>query len=72
MLVGQIAAYWVAVEEEMIELLRDLIGGGKELPARQIFRSIVSNDARRKLLVALLEQAPINRTKDSATAICPL
>jgi len=40
MLVGQNATYWVVVEEEMIELLRDLIGGGKELPARQIFRSI--------------------------------
>jgi hypothetical protein len=64
LLLGQIASYWVLVEEKMIEILRDLLGGGKEVPARQIFRSMVSNDARRKLLLTLLEQAPINRDKD--------
>jgi hypothetical protein len=63
-LLGQIVSFWVLVEEEMIEILRDLLGGGETLPVRQIFRSIASNEARKKVLLALLERAPINRTKD--------
>lgn len=63
MLVGQIATYWTTVEDEMIEILRDLSGGHLDLPARQIFRSITSNEARRKLLLNLLEKSPLNKGK---------
>jgi hypothetical protein len=48
----------------MIEILRDLSGGDQKLPARQIFRSIISNQAREKLLITLLERAEINREKE--------
>jgi hypothetical protein len=51
MLLGQIASYWVVVEEEMIEILRDLIGGDKKLPARQIFRSIASKGQLEKRVI---------------------
>lgn len=48
----------------MIIILEDLLGGGPGVPARQIFRSIVSNEARKKVMLGLLERAQINRSKD--------
>lgn len=62
--IGQIATYWPHVEEGMIEILRELLGGHKELPARQVFRSIINQQARIQVLTALLEQSWLNRHKD--------
>ena len=64
-LLGQVIAYWPHVEDRMIDILRDLLGGDHNMPARQIFRSILSNAARGKMMTAMLERAPINRNRAS-------
>jgi len=61
-LLGELVAYWTQVEEQMIEFLGVLLGD-RTLPTRQIFRSLPSEQARIKLLTALLEEAPINNDK---------
>jgi hypothetical protein len=47
----------------MIGVLQDLLGGGKRAPARQIFHSIVSNQARKSLLLTCLQRSKINAKK---------
>jgi hypothetical protein len=64
-LYGQIVAYWSHVEDWMIEVLRDLLGGGPQVPARQVFRSIISNQARKTMMLTLLERARINEHKSA-------
>jgi hypothetical protein len=54
---------WVHVEDLMIGVLQDLLGGGKRAPARQIFHSIVSNQARMNLLRTCLQRSKINAKK---------
>lgn len=61
--VGQIATYWPHIEDAMIEILRDLLGGDPELPARQVFRSIISQQARIQVMTALLAKSRLNEHK---------
>jgi hypothetical protein len=68
-LIGQIATQWPHVEDVMIGILSDLLGnapirGRTTGPARQIFRAVLSNRARTKIMASLLEKASINRNKD--------
>jgi len=60
---GQIASFWPHLEDAMIEIMRDLLGSDRHMPARQIFRAIISNQARKKVMVALLEKSRLNRDK---------
>jgi hypothetical protein len=60
---GQIAGYWPHVEDAMIDVLKDLLGGQPSTPARQIFRSVISNAARKKMMTAVLERSSLNVTK---------
>jgi hypothetical protein len=62
---GQLLPYWTHLEEKMIEIMRQLLGGTQSLPARQIFRAIGNNHGRIKVLRALLEKAQINVDKDT-------
>ena len=68
---GFLVSYWWHVEEQMIYLLDELITGaarkqyGLDLSARQIFRSITSQDGRVKLMRNLLETLPHNSSKSS-------
>jgi hypothetical protein len=48
----------------MAEVVQDLLGGNRAAPARQIFYAIIATAARIKLLKALLEEGPLNATKD--------
>jgi hypothetical protein len=63
---GFLVSYWWHVEETMTHVLEDLLEGKRNdtystnSPARRIFRSIVSEDARIKLMWALLEGSPHN------------
>jgi hypothetical protein len=59
---GQILATWVHVEDMMIEVLKDLIGG-TSAPARQIFHSMTSNTARKKIMLACLQRSQLNAKK---------
>jgi hypothetical protein len=61
-LVGAIVATLPQIEERMIEIMALLLGGGNT-PARQVFRTLVSEDARVKVMRALLEHSPINKDK---------
>lgn len=63
---GEIVSYWSHIEEEMIDILESLLGGSEDnnnVPARQIFRSIISEQARIKVMRSLLEFAEINHDK---------
>jgi hypothetical protein len=63
---GRIATYWPHVEDAMVMVLHDLIGRVDFFVARQIFRSIIANEARRKVMTALLEKTALNRNKPQA------
>lgn len=61
---GKMIGYWPHIEDRMIFILRSLIGShDQEIPSQQIFRAIVSQDGRIKMMRAILEQSPINRNK---------
>jgi len=62
-LFGRNISIWVHVEDLMIGVLQDLLGAGKRAPARQIFHSIVSNQARKSLLLTCLQRSKINAKK---------
>jgi hypothetical protein len=62
-LIGKITACWPHVEEQMICVLRDLIAGHARAPARHIFRSIISEAVRIKIMTSLLEHSPVNANK---------
>lgn len=61
---GHIAADWPHVEEAMISVLAELLGGGRGTPAHQIFRSIVNAKARIDVMRNLLEMAEINKNRE--------
>jgi hypothetical protein len=67
-----LVSYWWYVEDKMVLLLDELITGvhrtswGVDLSARQIFRSIVSQEARITLLRNLLETNPLNKEKPAS------
>ena len=61
---GEMIGYWPHIEDRMIFILSSLIGNHEqEIPSQQIFRAIVSQDARIKMIRAILEKSPINRKK---------
>lgn len=62
---GLLVSYWNHVEESMIDVFRDLLGGGNRAPGRQIFRAITGNQSRIKVMKVALEQAPINSEKSN-------
>jgi hypothetical protein len=62
LLFGQTIATWVHVEDFMIQVLQDLLGN-KSAPARQIFHSVISNYARKTLMLACLQRASVNARK---------
>jgi hypothetical protein len=64
-LVGQITTYMPQIEEQMIQFMSLLISD-KKAPARQIFRSLNSEQARIQIMRALLETAPHNKDKPGA------
>ncbi|MFN2473459.1 MAG: hypothetical protein ABR588_06020 [Sphingomicrobium sp.] len=63
---GFLVSYWWHVEETMTFVFEDLLEGRKNdtfssnSAARRIFRTIISEDARIKLMTALLEGSPHN------------
>ena len=61
-LVGKIITYLPNLEERMIEFMA-LLMGGDQAPARQVFRSLNSEDAKLKILTSLLEDSPLNKNK---------
>ncbi len=61
---GGLVGQWTRVEEEMIAILRILLGGERNAPAREIFNSLVSERMRYDLMKLLLEQTPINRNRE--------
>src|SRR4051794_1564707 len=63
MRLGTLVAYWPHLEERASDLMRELIGGPRDTPSRQIFRAVVSQDARIKVMRALLQESPKNQNK---------
>jgi hypothetical protein len=63
--VGTIVTLWPHVEEGMITILRALLGGSAAVPARQIFRSIISERARIQMMATLLQKTYLNQAKGS-------
>ena len=61
---GDLVTYWPHLEEQMIDFFALLMGETQDFPARQIFRSIVAQSARVKVMKALLERTRTNRDKD--------
>lgn len=57
---GALTAYWLHIEEKMISTLGVLLGGSSHRP-RQIYRSIVGQDARIKVMRSLLEESSLDR-----------
>jgi hypothetical protein len=62
LLFAQNISIWVHVEDLMIGVLQDLLGG-KRTPARQIFHSVISNKVRTELLRVCLQRSKINAKK---------
>ena len=63
--VGRIATYFSSLENEMINVMADLMGG-ENPPARQVYFSIVNQNARIKVMTAMLEQSSVNIDKDGS------
>jgi hypothetical protein len=61
---GEMASLWPHIEDKMIDVLTELLGGDYGLPSRQIYRSIISPQARIKVLRSLLERTEMNQRKD--------
>jgi hypothetical protein len=61
---GEMASLWPHIEDRMIAVLAELLGGDHRLPSRQIYRSIISPQARIKVLRSLLERTEMNQRKD--------
>lgn len=64
--VGAILTTWSWLEEAMISVMASLLSADKSTaPARQIFRSVVSAEARIKILKNLLEKGRHNISKST-------
>jgi len=61
--IGDMIVQWSHLEEAMIEVLASLLGGANDAPARQIFRSLTSVQARLKVMNSLLHEAKSNKGK---------
>jgi hypothetical protein len=65
-LLGYLTGYWTHVEEVMIRILHELLGGqptGLQPPARQVFRGIPNNQGRARVMKDLLQRWPGNAQK---------
>jgi hypothetical protein len=62
LLVARIITYLPQLEERMIDIM-SLLLGDRTAPGQQIFRSLVSEEARLKVMRSLLEHARLNRDK---------
>jgi hypothetical protein len=62
--IGHLAASWPHVEEAVMRVLASLLGDTHTAPARQVFRSIVSERARIDVMRAILEKGEWNRKRD--------
>jgi hypothetical protein len=51
------------IEEKMIDVMAILMGGLDHAPARQVFRSLKSEQARILVLRSMLEEGPLNKEK---------
>jgi hypothetical protein len=60
---GELVGLWTHVEEEMIMILRILLGS-EQAPARQIFNSLSSERIRYDIMKLLLEGTPINLNRE--------
>ena len=54
---------WAHLEEEMIAIMASLLGDIRDSPARQVFRSLTSEQVRLKVMRSLLEAARMNASK---------
>lgn len=61
--IGQIATYFPLIENSMVEILGDLLGGDHGT-GRQVFYSITNQNIRIKVMTALLEKSSVNQKKD--------
>lgn len=64
--IGMIITFWPAVEERMIGFLRILLGGHTDIPARMLYRTIISAEIKITLMRKLLEETELNRDKDAS------
>ena len=62
-ILGQMALFWPQVEDAMIDVFEDLIGGPRGVPSRLIFKSLINPQTWIKVLTTLLQRAPINAKK---------
>lgn len=62
---GQVITQWAHLEDRMIIVMHDLISDEPNLPARQIFRAIINQQARIKVLRALLQRSRRNKGKSA-------
>jgi hypothetical protein len=60
LLLGYITSTWVHVEESMLPVFQNLTAMKDRYQARIVFRTIVSQEARIKIMMSLLEKAPSN------------
>jgi hypothetical protein len=61
---GKFLTYWPHIEEDMIWVLQQLLGADGPALAQQIYRTISTNAARKKVMIALLKHSSINKDKD--------
>jgi hypothetical protein len=61
--VGHVVVQWAHLEEEMIAVMASLLGDINTSPARQVFRSLTSEQARLKVMRSLLHEAKSNISK---------
>jgi hypothetical protein len=62
-ILGQIVSRWAHLEEQMIMFMGTLLADEHVSPARQIFRSVNSTQARIAIMRSLLEESMHNRDK---------
>jgi hypothetical protein len=57
------ASFWPHIEEAMVDVLADLADDKRQISSRQIFYSIVNQQARIKIMRTLLEESHINKDR---------
>jgi hypothetical protein len=64
-IIGHIVVQWALLEEEMIAIMASLLGDIHDSPARQVFRSLTSEQVRLKVMRSLLHEAKMNVSKSA-------